>query len=84
MDNEIYVIYDAAKNVYGTLLCYPNDATAMRDLNNEYRKEGSLFNTHPQDFILYKIGSYAPLTGELIAYQTIERICSCADFIERG
>lgn len=43
-----------------------NDDLAMRDLQNSLRRgTGTLIDTHPEDFSLYRIGEFNPDTGIL-------------------
>lgn len=82
MEFELYVIYDACENRYSSPVCNSNDATAMRALANEAMREGNLWNSHPQDFTLYNIGTYYSNTGEIITHK-MERVCSINEIIER-
>lgn len=83
MEYELYVIYDAATNKYGIPMAQENDATAMRSFAHEAMKKESIWNSHPQDFILYKVGIYYVNTGEIIASQSPERICCASDFVRK-
>lgn len=82
MDKNIYCLYDAAEQIYYDPICFSNDAVAMRYFRNECEKPNTLYQSHPQDFILYNIGSWYQLTGEII-YNKPERVCSASDFVER-
>lgn len=82
MELELYVIYDATTNKYGIPMAQDNDATAMRAFAHEAMKPESLWNSHPQDFILYNVGTFYILTGEIIAHKP-ERVCSASDFVRK-
>ena len=81
MEFELYVIYDACENRYSSPVCNTNDAVAMRALANEAMREGNLWNSHPQDFTLYNIGTYYSNTGEIITHKA-ERVCSINEIIK--
>lgn len=80
MEYELYIIYDAATNMYGVPMAQQNDAEAMRSFAHECMKEESIWHSHPADFILYKVGTYFTNTGEIIA-NTPERVCAATDFV---
>lgn len=81
MEYELYVIYDAATNTYGVPMAQTNDAEAMRSFAHEAMKPESIWNSHPQDFVLYKTGIYDVAYGTINAYSTPERVCCASDFV---
>lgn len=81
MEYELYVIYDAAKNLYFPPTAQENDATAMRSFAHECMNPDSIWHTHPSDFVMYKVGIFYSNTGEIIALDRPERICSGTDFV---
>ena len=81
MEYELYVIYDAATNMYGVPMAQNNDAEAMRSFAHETMKEDSIWHSHPSDFILYKIGIYNTGDGTIQAFQSPERVCAAIDFV---
>lgn len=52
-----------------------NDNSAMRNFVHAARNPESLFNSHPQDYALFKIGEYETDTGEIVPCLPVE-ICS--------
>ena len=83
MEFELYCIYDVSEQRYGIPMAQTNDATAMRGFAHEAMKPDSIWNSHPQDFILYKVGVFNSGTGEITAYPAPERICSATDFVRK-
>lgn len=83
MEYELYVIYDSASGHYTVPMAQDNDTVAIRGFVNEGMKEGSVWNSHPQDFTLYRVGTYYLNTGEIIASQTPEKVCNLADYIRK-
>ena len=83
MEYELYVIFDAATNSYGVPMAQTNDAEAMRSFAHEALKPDSIWNTHPQDFFLFKVGIYDCLRGCIDSYNAPERICCATDFVRK-
>ena len=83
MEYELYVIYDVADEKYSFPMAHSNDAVAMRFIANQASDSMSLFNTHAQDYILYKVGIFNLVTGELTSYPNPERVCSAADLVRK-
>lgn len=83
MEYELYVIYDSATGIYGVPMAQNNDAEAMRSFRHEALKVDSIWNSAPQDFVLYKIGIYHTTDGTIQAFQSPERICSALDFVRK-
>lgn len=81
MEYEVYVIYDARANRYSTPMCFDNDAVAVRDFVTEGSKPYTRVNTHPEDYILFKIGIYHELDGTMQCNQAPERVCALSDYI---
>lgn len=60
----IYSIRDV-KTGYLSLLCEPDDAVASRNFEHAVRTADGLMRTHPQDFALYKVGTYDSEHGHI-------------------
>lgn len=43
-----------------------NDASAMRNFAHAVKRPDTLFNSHPKDYSLYKIGEFDSDTGEIV------------------
>ena len=57
MNLNIYSIYDEAAQAYMTPFFMHNDQLAIRAFSNQTTGETQIAN-HPEQFILFKIGSY--------------------------
>lgn len=62
----LYTIEDSTAGEYGQPAPSMNDATATRDFKMLVNEKGTIMNAKPEDFNIYKIGSYNTETGELI------------------
>ena len=81
MEYGLYCIYDAATNIYGIPMAQTNDAEAIRSFAHESMKKESIWNSHPSDFVMYKIGVYNSSDGMITTYGAPDRICCATDFV---
>lgn len=81
MKMNVYSLKDEVDQ-FGALMCFPNDASAMRAIRNAYDTPGSIYQTSPADFTLYCVGQFDTKSGEFDNSLTARRICSCSDFRE--
>ena len=66
MRKNYYAIYDNLGQTFNVPVLFDNDATATRWFTNVVNsKENDIIYSNPQDFDLYKLGSYENNTGEL-------------------
>lgn len=82
MEFELYSIYDSATMKYTVPMAQDNDAVAMRAFAHEAMRPESYWNSHPQDYILYRVGIFDIVSGEITPCKP-ERICSAAELISR-
>ena len=63
----IYGVYAAKDQLSGWLpvSCDSNDSTAIRNFNAALKAPGSIMHFSPDDFRLYKVGTYDSDTGIL-------------------
>lgn len=43
-----------------------NDASARRNFAHAVNRTDSLFNSHPEHYVLYKVGTFDTETGDLV------------------
>ena len=58
MKRNIYMIYDSAAAMYIGPLVYRADGEALRDFEAGSMNADSKFGQNPEDFSLYKVGSF--------------------------
>lgn len=58
-----------------------NESCAIRNFEYAAQRTDSLFNSHPSDFDLYRIGSYDSESGELTSCLP-EHLCSASDLLK--
>lgn len=60
----IYAIKDA-KSSFMPCTVDTNDATAIRNFEHAVRQPGSLLASHPNDFTLFRVGSFDDVSGSV-------------------
>ena len=63
MEQGIYSVYDSLAEAYMEPWFAKNDATARRSFSVAINEVGHNFNKFPQDFVLFKIGSWDADSG---------------------
>lgn len=51
---------------FGFISADLNDAAARRNFAHAVNRGDSLFNSHPEHYVLYKLGEFDSTTGEVI------------------
>ena len=75
MQQEIFTIRDSKAGSYGIPFYSPTPGTAERQLRELTNDPQSMVHKYPEDYDLYKIGSYNQLTGNLEKLDTPQHIC---------
>lgn len=73
MKLPVYAIRDVRSTFTG-LTVDTNDATAARNFAHAVMQVGSIMNSHPQDFSLYRLGEFDTDTGVLIPLSPIQLV----------
>lgn len=63
--NSLYVIYDAKAEFYRGPYVFRNKADAGRAFGRMAADKQSQVGQHPEDFIMYEVGTFNDLTGEV-------------------
>ncbi len=78
----VYAIKDA-KSSFMPCTVDTNDATAIRNFENAVRQAGSLLASHPNDFTLFKLGSYDDSDGTLDCEYPPKLLCDAAQCLPK-
>lgn len=62
----------------------PTSGAALRAFGDACSKEDSPFFIHPNDYVLYEIGSYDDSDGLLVATSPVKMMACAADFVVKG
>lgn len=65
MKKILYSVQDKKAGFFGSPFFSLNDAMAARDFNNAAEEPGTLLNKNPEDFALYRLGSYDTESGSV-------------------
>lgn len=63
MTHKIYAVRDEISGLFNQLLLFPCDAAALRAFRDALGSNGTIFSAHPEDYALYRLGSYRDNTG---------------------
>ena len=77
MISGIYAIKDA-KSTFMPCIVDVNDATAIRNFEHSVRLKDSILSSHPNDFALFRVGSFDNETGTVTAPNVPEFLCDAA------
>lgn len=75
--------YDVKAESYSPPFAFPTRGVALRSVADMVAKPQSEIARHPEDFRFYITGYYDILTGELIANDKPEYLCSAEDLVEQ-
>lgn len=65
MKSNIYAIYDNKAEAYMQPFFAATPGLALRAFSDNVNNKESIFNKHPNDFVLYEIGEFDDATGDL-------------------
>jgi len=64
---RMYSVYDTKAEQYGTPVYCRTDAEARRQFGQVVNDENTEFAKHPEDFLLYRVGSFDQESGIVTA-----------------
>lgn len=77
MITGLYAIKDA-KSTFMPCTVDVNDATAIRNFEHAVRQQDSILASHPNDFALFRVGSFDNETGTVTAPLSPVFLCDAA------
>ena len=83
MEKGMYCIFDAAANVFYDPMSYNLVTEALRVFEAILRSKDSNIGMFPQDYALYKIGSFNTISGALIPLKEPSRVVSATELLHR-
>jgi len=72
MKHGLYSVRDAATETYNNTFTAPTNAAAMRQFSELAQDENTNVNRYPDDFVLYRVGTWDDDTGTLIPEEMIK------------
>ena len=78
-----YCVYDRKGNIYNNPYFLSNDMVAIRQLDMMVKNPETMISKYPEDYVLYKVGLFDLLTGELLPLKK-EMIMEANNLIKKG
>lgn len=79
-----YALYDKAAETFLEPFFAQSDAAAERGLKYQLTDQRSQLSMFPQDFVLYKLGTYDTDSALLTAYSENKRLREIKDFFSQA
>jgi hypothetical protein len=67
---QIYTIYDSKAEAYMTPFFIQQDGQALRDFKDAALNQESTISKHPEDYTLFKLGTYDETTAKIEMLKT--------------
>lgn len=83
MLSRVFCVYDAQAEVFFPPYVAVTRGVAIRQFADMANKEGHQFNVHPDDYILYEVGSFDDSTGQVSMDSSNIRLGSARDFFNK-
>lgn len=79
----ICTIYDSKAEAYLVPFTMRSEAEAVRAFGDHASQAGTPVNQHPEDYFLYKVGSFDQNTGVITACDKVS-LAAGSDFVKKG
>lgn len=75
-------VLDLKAQTFGAPQAVPSLGVGMRSLADEVNRSdpGNLLFTHPEDFVLYELGSFDDSTGLFVLHEQPRLVSQCSDY----
>lgn len=81
---NVYCIFDSKAEAYMTPWFVDKDGQALREFEDAIRDPQSPFNKHPEDYTLFKIGTFDQWKGKLSSLDTPVSMGVGIEYINAG
>ena len=81
MIKQIFAIRDAKAEAFHTPFYQQTKGAAIRAISDYANEEGSPLNKHPEDYMLFQLGAYNELSGEIRSLDQPEPIISVLELM---
>lgn len=79
---KVYAVRDVKADCYGALICCPTRGIAMRTFVEACRQPGSHMAQYREDFNLYELGIFDPVSGTLAGHPLPEYVMSAVEALD--
>lgn len=76
---KLYLLYDVKSETYTAPTVHPARGHAIRSFGDGVNSGQGVLSDHPEDFTLFEIGDFDPLTGEINLYEAKEAVANGID-----
>lgn len=82
MSKLMLALFDSKAEEFFAPFLVPTLGMAYRNLQDEIRKggDGNILASHPEDFYLYRLGTFDTESGEIVAQ--LETVCKLSSLVE--
>lgn len=77
---KLYSVFDVVSQTYGIPMMFTTVDEAKRSFGDIVRSPGSVLSQHPADYLLYQIGTFDILSGDL-SCDDFQIVCRALDFV---
>lgn len=78
---KLYAIVDLKTQVFMAPVCCYNDEHAMRVFKREFRREGMVVKDFPEDFQLYRVGTFSDSSGCVEGLEKPVFVCAASALV---
>lgn len=71
MEKHVFAVMDSAVGAFMDPFVAPSVNFATREFGRAVNTDGTQFNQYPEDYILFYIGQFDPMTGVLIPQDAV-------------
>lgn len=81
---KVFSVWDASAGAYLPPFTFPSSGLAVRAFSDTVSSsDNSMFSKHPDDFVLFEIGSYDDSTGRFTSLDQPNKLCVAREFLPR-
>lgn len=84
MNVEIFSVFDAAAKRYMDPFCAPTVEFALRGFREACQTDGHQFAKFPEDYVLYRVGSFDAEIGDIITGHEAVKIAMASSYVVTG
>lgn len=78
---NVYSVFDEKAKSFAPPFCMHTDGQATRGFGDACEDPKSLMSKHPQDYSLYKLGSFDDFEGKMIPLNQPELLNRASEFV---
>lgn len=80
---NVYAIFDSKGKFYGNPFYRGHNGEALRQFSDMVQDSGSIYSKHPEDYSLYRLGTFDTNEGSLGGLKNSEFLANAIDFVAK-